>query len=253
VTLNVAGAIVHTGALVDSPHRVFQNLVDATFCKPFRKMCVSIPVGGDTCEIVFSYSKIQAARKLTGLAGDMEADEAHKDVTIECADKKQVKVHKTVLQTYSRQCAARFERPEWGNIMMQGGDKAEAWALLVATLYGHDEAGFGNEFMMEAMQIAYRDGFLGFVERGFALGIKVIDEGSVLSLLALAWPMRTESKGAALCVEKCLELFAPNMAGMGPAWLVEYAAFKDANPEFNQHVVAFEMPAKKRSRTSRRG
>ena len=240
------GVVVHTDELSDSPHRVFQNLVDATFCKPFRKICVSIAEGADTCEIVFSYNKIHAARKLSGLAGDMEADEAHKDVTIECADNKQVKVHKAVLQAYSKQCGNRFDRPEWGYVMVQTEDSAEAWTLLVATLYGHDDAGFGCEHMMEAMKIAFYQGFLGFVERGFALGIKVIDEGSVLSLLALAWPMRTESKGAALCVTKCLELFAPNMLGMGPAWLMEYAAFKDANPEFNAHVLAFEMPSSKK-------
>jgi hypothetical protein len=250
--INKEGEVVHTDELSDSPHRVFQNLVDATFCKPFRKICVSIPEGADTCEIVFSYNKIQAARKLTGLAGDMEADNARKDVTIECADNKQVKAHKVVLQMYSTLCGKRFDSPQWGNVMVQKEDSAEAWTLLVATLYGHDDAGFGCEFMMEAMKIAFYQGFSGFVERGFALAIKVIDEGSVLSLLALAWPMRNESKGAALCVDKCLELFAPNMLGMGPAWLMEYAAFKDGNTEFNAYVLAFEMPSsKKRSRNGR--
>jgi hypothetical protein len=43
-----------------------------------------------------------------------------------------------------------------------------------------------------------------------------------------------------------LELFAPNMLGMGPAWLMEYAAFKDANPEFNAYVLAFEMQSSKK-------
>ena len=249
--ISAEGVIEHTVALEDSPYRFFDNVVNASDCKDCKKIRVRVMEGADICSIVFSYMQLRAPKKLSGLAGDMYEDECRKDVTIECSGGETVKVHKLVLQMYSSTCAARFATASWGSRVLQTEDSKGAWDLLVGSLYGSDEAGFGSTFMSEAMRIAYRDGFDAFVERGFGLALKVIDDGSVLSLLALAWPMRSGSEKAQLCVDKSVELFAPNMTGKGPEWLLEYAAFLEANEEFRAYILDFKPTALDKSSRKR--
>ena len=217
--------------------------------KEFDTMHIRVSEGCATCAVAFSYIRPKQVKKLESLGADLEADEEHKDITIHCAGGETVKVHKLLLQVYSRTFAGRFNEPRWNAEVMEQGDSKGAWELIVSSLYGHDDADFNSPHMGEALQIANRHEFKKFASRGWGRAMKAIDEESVLQLLALSWPMLESNSDAKDCVDKCLEFFVPKMASMGAKWFMAYAAFLQDNADFSDYVAGFETEKKGRKRS----
>jgi hypothetical protein len=103
--------------------------------KEFENMHILVYEGCATCAVAFSYIRPKQVKKLESLGADLEADEEHKDITIHCAGGETVKVHKLLLQVYSRTFACRFNEPRWNAEVMEQGESKGAWNLIVSSLY----------------------------------------------------------------------------------------------------------------------